>query len=201
MALSSEPGMSKLGLIVHDCMEWAKGFNLQNKNPNLLSEDEILALALYTWDLGLNGKREENFYFNLNHTLQERNPEKMQTWAGYLYFLQSALSKFPDMKAIVYRGIPSIGITKHYNDSGALIHWSGYSSSSTSLEKAQAFAGKGGVVMKISVNRGKKISFYSTNPSEDEVLLSPNMNLLVRKGLYDYNGQAMVDLAQYIFVF
>ena len=33
-------------------------------------------------------------------------------------------------------------------------------------------------------------------PLEDEILLSPNMKLLVISGVYDYKGQCVVDLMQ-----
>ena len=74
-------------------------------------------------------------------------------------------------------------VSKHYKKHTP-IHWSGYSSSSTSFKNAKEFAGPDGVVMKITLYIGKTIRSYSALKEEDEVLLSPNMKLLVISDVY-----------------
>ena len=198
--LAHEPGMAKLPHIVQECATWLESFIAQNINPNNLTEDEIFAVGLYTWDLGFNGEREENFYFNLNKVLQERNPQnqlELHKWAGYLYFLQSALDKIPDKEIIVFRRIPSDSdITKYYKK-GTPVYWSGYYSASTSFEKAKEFAYPDGVVMKMTVYNGKSIRDYASFPVEDEILLSPNMKFQLASDKDDSQGRLrVVELIQ-----
>jgi len=80
---------------------------------------------------------------------------------------------------------------------GAKIHWSGYSSTTNKLAKAKEFAGKTGVIMKISILNGKSIVNYSAFPIEDEILLSPNLKLFVSEELYQGDdGYNYIDLIQ-----
>jgi len=62
---------------------------------------------------------------------------------------------------------------------GRRIHWSGYTSSTDSLEIAKEFAKQGGVIMEINISNGKLISDYSFVQQEHEILLSPNMGFYV----------------------
>jgi hypothetical protein len=41
-------------------------------------------IAFYAWDLTLSGAKEENFYFQLNKILQERDPNSIKYFIGKL---------------------------------------------------------------------------------------------------------------------
>jgi hypothetical protein len=64
------------------------------------------------------------------------------------------------------------------------------------LDKATDFATATGVVMKINILNGKALEDYSAFPTEAEILLSPNMRLVVSKGIYQESGQLYVELVQ-----
>jgi len=189
--------LSKLEYILEGCKDWFESLkSKKNHNPLGLSDNEVMALALYTYDIGLQGGREDNFYFQLNKVLQERNQTTMMKWRGYLYFLQRALSHFPDQKMTVYRGIPEYDIFEKEYIGGRKIHWSGFSSTTSTLEKAKNFVGASGVVLCIKILGGKCIKDYSIFPSEDEILLSPNMAFIVTQELYLKDSHYYLDLTQ-----
>jgi len=76
------------------------------------------------------------------------------------------------------------------------VHWTSYSSTTTNIETAAGFAGVNGVIMKISVFTGKAVKDYSAFPDEQEVLLSPNMDLVVVTDIYSHQQYNQVDLTQ-----
>jgi len=86
--------MDKLDIIRDECAEWTEAFTWKNDNPYCLDESEIFALSIFTYDLLAKGKREDNFYFQLNNMLR-KSPQEFNKWRGYLYYLQNALDKFP----------------------------------------------------------------------------------------------------------
>jgi len=53
-----------------------------------------------------------------------------------------------------------------------------------------------GVILKIKIWNGKDIKNYSANPSEQEILLSPNMKFVVTKGFHEEKGWFYVHLIQ-----
>jgi len=190
--------IKKLDEVLSSYKRWYNQFigSSLNKNPFELSNEEIYSVGLYAWDLGIGGVRQDNFYYNLNLMLRERKPDTMEKMKGYLYFLQKALSKLPNLDKIVYRGVPDTNIVQKHYTHGTKVYWTSYSSTTTNLDQAQSFAGKTGVVFKIKVFTGKDIKDYSPFPDEDEVLLSPNMDLLVTSDLYDKDGTQFVELTQ-----
>jgi len=180
--------MDKLEFILTQCVEWTNSF-LKNKteNPNNLDNEEILAVSIYTYDLYLNqGKREENFYFQLNRMLRKRSSQDFGKWRGYLYYLQNALDKIDTFKGTVYRGIPEEhvdSIQTEYTEDRP-IFWSGYTSSTPDIDVAKNFANEKGIILKIKINNGKVIKKYSYITQEDEVLIRPNSKFIVKKALY-----------------
>jgi len=163
-----------------------------------LSYDEMLAISLYTFDLKINGKNNENFYFQLNQILQNRNNEDLLLWKGYLYFLQKALSHFENQKVKVYRGIPNdkVDLVKKEYTLGRRIHWSAYTSTSNDKAIAIKFARSQGVVMEINILTGKCISNYSFIKNESEVLMSPNMAFYVSEEFFPEGDHFVVKLVQ-----
>jgi len=197
-SLSNHVGYEKFKFIAQECTSWMKSFKTKPLPTHCnftLNDDELFALAMYTYDLGLNGDIHENFYWILNKMLQKREPALINLWKPYLFFLQTVLAHFPDYDGTVYRGMKSGNFTDEYNKNRR-IHWSGFSSTTSSLQIAQKFAGHDGVIFQINICNGKKISDYSFYNREDEVLLSPNMAFLVIKPLYSKNGYKWIKLCQ-----
>jgi len=188
----------EISSILADCRKFVGSLptNLHN-----LTENERMAVALYTWDVRLNGgSSEDNFYYKLNKMLQERTISKLEQWGGYLYYFQSALAKIPCVPegTRLYRGINTAATTGNYG-LGRQIHWSAYSSASLEQDSAKAFATKGGVVMVIQVCKegGKNISDYSPFTTEKEILLSPNIEMIVSKALHvAEDGHSYIELTQ-----
>jgi len=191
--------LNKLDSILSECKYWLEGvLTSSDANPKNLSYDEMLAIALYTFDLKLNGEINENFYFQLNQMLQKRNNEELLLWKGYLYFLQKALSHFENQKVKVYRGIPNdkVNLLKKEYTLGRRIHLSAYTSTSNDKDTAIRFAGSQGVVMELNILTGKCISKYSFVNLESEVLLSPNMAFYVSEEVFPEGDHFVVKLVQ-----
>lgn len=148
--------------------------------------------------MGLSGKLEDNFYFKLNEMLRERSNYKLNTWKPFLYHFLNGLRKLPLQSAVVYRGIRESArefVVKEYTQ-GRKVHWSAFSSTSTHFPIAKSFAGKNGLVLKIKVVSGVNISAYSVIQSEQEVLLSPNLEFVVASPLHQDNGMDTIELVE-----
>jgi len=182
--------------IIH-CLVWYSNCKQQpGFNPRHLSEDEIIAIALYTVDLRIPMDPTKNIYYQLNAMLRRREPRLMQKWRGYIYYLQSALSKLQSVRVKVYRGIEERDIFQTYT-SGRKIHWTSFTSTTTELARAQKFATPNGVVVCMKIITGKYIGNYSVYPREEEILLSPNMSFLVNESLHQKDdGMWYVELVQ-----
>ena len=61
---------------------------------------------------------------------------------------------------------------------GSEIHWSGFTSTSSSLLTAKQFENTNGIIFRIKVSTGISI-YYSSFPNEEEILLSPNWSAFV----------------------
>ncbi|KAH3757774.1 hypothetical protein Pelo_10451 [Pelomyxa schiedti] len=202
----------------------SSGLPVSLRSANL-TEDDLLAITLYTFDLGMAAESpKDNLYFALNDDLRQRKAQKMAAWRGYLFHLLSALAKLPAVVTTVYRGVrqPSVdsGLRSSSGPSifdsirseyrlGRLVRWTGFSSSTTSLNVAKYnFAGtgttEGGVVFRLSILTGRDLCPLSYVRCEDEILLSPNTTFIVQKALHYEADMAVVDLQeicdeQYVF--
>jgi len=196
--LKGEPVLgNKIDLIIQECQIWFESFStIPNYNPYNLTDDEIFAICIWTYDLGTKGYQEENFYYQFNKMLLKRNTKNLQTWTPYIYYLQKALSKLPDEVRTVYRGVNAFEIVEKEYTNGRRIHWSSFSSTTTNMGTAIEFSGKAGVVMKISIVNGKCIKPYSIIAREDEILLSPNMVFIVTKSIHTKDGIHFIKLQQ-----
>jgi hypothetical protein len=81
---------------------------LEHLPPNIprLTFDEALAIAVYSYDLGMEDVT-RNLYFALNDLLRERDPMMMRKLKPFLTYLMNGLSKLPPVEATVYRGVPN----------------------------------------------------------------------------------------------
>ena len=180
-----------IDLIVKDCQ--IRILNMTNSKN--LTNDDVFALALYTYELE-DGEREENFYYQLNKMLQKRSVDKMKIWSDYLFHLQNALSRLPNKECQVYRGIPfTHEIVTNYK-LGRRIYFTAFTSTTSDKSKAMEFAGTDGVVLSIHVFTGKSIKEYSMFPEEEEILLSPNVAFSVSKSLFKEGDTQFVELIE-----
>ena len=117
-----------------------------------------------------------------------------------MHYSLKTLSLLPDVSATCYRGFPArdkdemIAAYKKHRP----IQWAGFTSTTTELATASAFAGDGGVICKIDVVSGRDIGPISFYPTENEVLLSPNHKFIVtsQNGGYEQGGYTCIDLLQ-----
>lgn len=110
--------------------------------------------------------------------------DQLDAVTPYLTFALSALRKLPNFEGTVYRGNKSSDVVGREYKTGREIFWSGFTSTTTSLNVAMQFAGESGVIFKIKVNSGKAISAFSAVNSENEVLLHPNSCLIVSEAIH-----------------
>eukprot|EP00727_Mastigamoeba_balamuthi_P007623 m51a1_g3481 putative nad(+)--arginine adp-ribosyltransferase mav (964) ;mRNA; f:772838-777011 len=158
-----------------------------------LDKEDVFAIALYTYDVGLAGEQEDNVYYRLNEALRLRAEAP---WSGFIYFLTRALRKLPSFKGTVFRGNKSPDLVRKEYLTGREIIWSGYTSTSLDLSTARKFAGKGGVVFRIATSSGKDVSRLSTLGTENEILLPPNAVLVVSRSMYQDGDTWYVDLVE-----
>lgn len=150
----------------------------KESNPFDLSFEEIFAIVTFTVE-----NDADSLYLNLNNYLRTKDRSQLEVWKGYLTYFLQALSKIPDTKMQVYRGIrtgdAAIAETIEQNYSaGRNIKWYGFSSTSTDYSVAFNFVREQGYVFEINVLSGKDIRSYSLY-SEGEILLLPNRPMVV----------------------
>eukprot|EP01103_Thecamoeba_quadrilineata_P017947 TRINITY_DN658_c0_g1_i9.p1 TRINITY_DN658_c0_g1~~TRINITY_DN658_c0_g1_i9.p1 ORF type:complete len:316 (-),score=45.52 TRINITY_DN658_c0_g1_i9:35-880(-) len=175
--------VAKMEMILQDCARFMEDLKWTG-NQHKLDDDEMLAIVLYTHDIGLNGSKEENLYHILNNVLRTRDPKVLIHWKGYMFHLLKGLTKLPAEKKTVYRGGIPMKALEEYSV-GRPIHWSGFTSTSTDKSRAMLFC-KGKeelVLLEIEVTSGRMIKEYSLFEEEGEVLLMPNTRLFVSRGL------------------
>ena len=181
------------------------GFKVQQLKfdplPVALPEDELFAVAAYTYDKQT-GEQSGNLYYELNNALRQRSAggraTLLQLWGGFLYYLLSGLDKLADTKDVVYRGYPDKHKVGQQYQVGRPIQWGAFSSTSRDASTAKHFTDKhSGVIFKLSVLSGKVIKAYSYFPAEDEVLISPQARFFVSSGLYvGADGYTYLDIVE-----
>ena len=171
-------------------------------NEKKLSLDEAIAIAAYTFDLGFYSNTEDgsdNLFVILNNVLRERNGVKIAKLKPFLYYLMSGLTKLEGVDTTVYRGIPSssLSVIQEKYIRGSEIHWSGFTSTTTSLHTAKIFAKGNGIIFRIKVISGRSVVNYSSFPNEEEILLSPNWRAFVFSECHpEKDGFYYVDLVE-----
>lgn len=153
--------------------------HLQLLQPGIraLEVDEAIAIASYTFDLGLNSEDpdnegRDNLYYVLNLLLRERHAQKMKILKPYLTYLMRGLAKLPPVDERVYRGVPASNLDIVFEKYlvGMHVHWRAFTSTSTIIARAMQFAqGPGGIIFRINCVQGRRVASYSAVPVEDEV--------------------------------
>ena len=168
----------------------------------LMDDDELTAAIAYTHDWELpGGEKAGNLYYELNVALRARTPEArratMRTWGEYVHYLLRGLAKLPSQAGVVQRGIPDLTVAAQYTLHRP-IKWRAFTSSTTLEEAAAGFFEEGadGVIFRITVSSGKRITPLSFFPEEGEVLLWPGQRYTVTRAAYIENGRTYIELTE-----
>jgi hypothetical protein len=157
---------------------------------------KVAAIAMYTFDIrnvisGL--QRSDTFFDKLNRSMRERSSEP--GFLAFVYYLMNGLEELPSYQALgtLWRGVRlsderRARLAGQYTV-GRQVVWSGFTSASTDRAvSTDQFAGAGGVLFRIGIlkdgqSRSRDISLLSVFSSEKEVLLLPNIKLMVTSEL------------------
>ena len=195
------PGIVQLALIVDESQLIASDRLDRLPVDDRLTEDEAMAVAAFTFDLGCSSEHEgeDNLYKQLNNCLRERNARSMALVKPYLSFLLRAVAKSPMFKGVVYRGIPaenSFVVLEKYMK-GTMVHWSDFTSTYTDIAAAKQFAhAPGGIIFRIDAINGRCLSSYSFSRREDEILLSPSSFVVTAEIQIDEDGYVILDMME-----
>lgn len=174
--------------------------NIQDLVRNL-DNDELASIVIYTHDLhNPAGKKEGNFYFEENQDLRKRGAEArvqaLETWGPHVAPALSGLQKLPDYAGDVFRGFGDLEEILRQYQQGRKIQWGAWSSTTVDKDTAKQFAGKTGIVLKITVFSGKEINKLSFFGDEGEILLTPSHKFIVQSQPYDEDGFKFVDMLE-----
>jgi hypothetical protein len=162
----------------------------RSNNPHALSEDEIFAVVLYTYDLGPRSTQadgSDNFYFVVNDVIRKakkEGPAVLEPLKEYFECFDSVWHKLPQVRGRYFRGVPraSWAMVRGAYHVGRPIEWTAITSVSKNARVAERFAAKdgaGGIVFDININDARDVALYSAVPAEEEVILSPNTQFTV----------------------
>ena len=114
-----------------------------------------------------------------------------------LHYLLRGLAKLPSHVGVVQRGIPDLTVAAQYTLHRP-IKWRAFTSSTTLEEAAAGFFEEGadGVIFRITVSSGKRITPLSFFPEEGEVLLWPGQRYTVTRAAYIENGRTYIELTE-----
>ncbi|CAF1154415.1 unnamed protein product [Rotaria sp. Silwood1] len=162
-------------------------------NDDNLTKDEAATVYLYTMEMS----DDACVYRILNQTLRAEDRSKVRPWFGYLKLLDSATSKLPKVKGIVWRGLDK-DVSQAFKK-GQKITWWSISSCSTSVDVISSFIGKTpqSTLFNIECSTGKSIAAYTCYPHENEVILMPGTTFeVVSDPLHHHGGLHVVHLKE-----
>jgi hypothetical protein len=201
------PAMNEMPLferVVEDCDQIARSrlLRIPANAPDRLTPDGALAVVLYSYDLGTKSQKmgADNFFVLLNNQLRQRSGEALERLRPYLWYFMRSLESLPRINTRVYRGIGKnqLALVKERYELMTHVHWSAFSSTTTSIDIAKRFAQRGGIIFRILIHDGRNIQKYSAIPREDEILLGPNSRFVVTEGvaLDEASGYYFLTLMQ-----
>ena len=162
-------------------------------NDHGLSKDQAGALHLYTTEMPENAC----LYRTLNQTLRLEDRSQVRPWFAYLKLLDSAVSKLPNFKGIVWRGVDR-DVSMAYQK-GQKITWWSVSSCSVSVDIIKTFLGQApqNTLFTIECSTGKSITPFACYQTEQEVILMPGTTLrVVSDPLRHHGGLHVVHLKE-----
>jgi hypothetical protein len=148
-----------------------------------LTKDESASIFLYTTEWK---PRDQCLYVALNSILRSKiRDELISPWLLYMKLLLTALFKLPSHTMTVWRGV-RLDLRNEY-EVGKMYTWWGFSSCTEALSVLQSklFLGQEGkrTMFSIECFNGKKIREHSSFKNEDEILLLPGSQFIVRSHL------------------
>ena len=162
-------------------------------NEQKLTRDEAATIYIYTMEMS----EDACVYRILNQTLRVEDRTKVRPWFGYLKLLDSATSKLPKFKGIVWRGVNK-DVTKTFKK-GQKITWWSVTSCSKSVDVISSFLDKAAhsTLFNIECSTGKVIAEYTCYPHEDEVILMPGTTFqVVADPLHHHGGLHFIHLKE-----
>ena len=158
-----------------------------------MDKDEAATIYLYAMEMS----EDVCIYRILNQALRVEDRSKVRPWFGYLKLLDSATSKLPKIKEIVWRGVDK-DVSQSFKK-GQKITWWSISSCSTSVDVILSFLGKTpqSTLFNIQCSSGKSIAAYTCYPSENEVILMPGTTFeVVSDPLHHHGGVHIIHLKE-----
>ena len=160
-----------------------------------LSTDESAAIMLYTYE---SMPHDHSLYVILNATLREEKRQKLIPWFRYLRLVLTALARLPSERHFVNRGVKE-DLRAQY-PAGKTFIWWGFSSctSNVGVLENEQFFGKTGTrtLFQIVCHTGKNIKNHSFLPTEDEILLLPARQFVVKGSLDSGNELHIIQLEE-----
>ncbi|CAF1504316.1 unnamed protein product [Adineta steineri] len=193
--LSLTEAMNELQNFLNDINRFVKLAKRHCTYPNdhNLTKDESAAIYIYTMELS----DDSSVYRILNQTLRAEDRTKVRPWFGYLRLLDSATSKLPTFKGIIWRGIDK-NVTMKFKK-GQRITWWSISSCSTSIDVISSFISKSSssTLFHIECLNGKSVSSFTCYPNENEVILMPGTVFeVVSNPLSHHGGLNIIHLKE-----
>jgi hypothetical protein len=134
----------------------------------------------------------------LNTVLRNENRNEIEPWLLYLKLILTALFRLPSNKMVLWRGVKHN--LSHKYEVGKKYVWWAFSSCTESLEvlESEFFLGKSGerTLFNINCNHGKRIASYSYISAENEVILLPATQFIVKGKLNPSPGLHIIQLQE-----
>jgi len=169
------------------------------KQYNFMTLDEIASIVLYTMEAN---PREQSLYFAMNKALRDMDRTGVKPWRDYIWLLMNSLKKLPASKIMnVVRGakcpFDKIGMDLSAGDE---FSWASFSSVTTTIEVMQTFLGDQGdrtmIQIQLCESIARDIKDFSFFPSENELLLPPNISFEFTSKFNAGNGITIVQAKQ-----
>merc|ERR1719272_2175672 len=164
-----------------------------------IPEQMLAAVVLYTME---DIPRENSPYYMLNKALRKKVRADVKQWRDYIWLLLNALKLLPAAPNVtVFRGM-KVGVETLGDeyDEGEEFVWSGLSSTATTIKVMEIFMGQKGprtlFQLELTERVGRDLRDFSLFPSENEILLPPNMQFEVVSRFDAGNGLTMVQCKQ-----
>jgi len=159
-----------------------------------MSLDEIAAINLYTQD--------NQFHRALNLSLRTGQRRSACPFHPYLQILDSALSKLPPQKLVVWRGINTK--LDHSYRTGTIITWWAVSSATKTLERTKYFLGKEGgdkadlpcTLFSIETENARAVQAFSSSRDEEEYILKMGTQLEVKSKVIITGKASVIHLKE-----
>jgi hypothetical protein len=160
-----------------------------------LTSNESASIMLYTYE---SEPHEDSLYVILNNTLRSEQRVKLKPWFSYLRLALTALARLPSERRFVNRGVRE-DLRAQYPRGKTFIWW-GFSSCTSSVEalECEHFFGKVGTrtLFQIDCYSGKDVRSHSFIQQEEEILLLPARQFMVKGCLDSGNGLHIIQVTE-----